>query len=244
MKKKTTIIAAIAGVLLLIAVIAAVILIIVNAPGVTDKERERKEYAGTGSETDAQSALYGSYTPLVTGRMGTHVYYTDNVIKDRDLTRSEEKEIRDCLEQVDKELTEDILVVGWCRQSINDRLLFNAYQYYDGVIIPDVTYRLTQNGSMNIKQTGDIPAVTSLDLSGMTEPEELFPVVDELAMQHEAELYMDQGKEIYVVYNPEYDVFRDELYYYFRINDYSRIRIDAKTGDILEEYYFNGEFID
>ncbi|MBR3307781.1 MAG: hypothetical protein IKI75_11110 [Lachnospiraceae bacterium] len=244
MKKKTIIIIVIAGILVVLAIISVIILMQLNDPGQTNRERGRLDHIETAATPAAQPGLNGSFSPLVTGKTGTHVYYTDNVFKDRNLKRSEEKELRDCLEQADRKLDEDILVVGWCRQSDDNRLMFNAYQYFDGVVVPEVTYRLTQDGSMNIEKTGDTPAIRSLDTSGMTEPEELFPVVDELAVQHESELNMDQGKEIYVVYNPEYDVFRDELYYYFRINDDSRIRIDAKTGDILEEYYFNGEFID
>ncbi|MCR5119986.1 MAG: hypothetical protein K6B44_10280 [Lachnospiraceae bacterium] len=234
MKKKTLIILITVVIAVVLAITAAIILLRIDGIGQT----------GTESESFIKTTLYGSYTPWVTGKIGTHVYTTDNVIKNRKLSRDEKKEINECLEQADKELTEDILVVGWCRLSENNRLMFNAYQYFDGVVVPDVTYRLTQDGSPCIKHTGDIPAICSLDTAGMIDPEELFSTVDELALQHESELNMDRDKKIYVIYHPEYDTFRDELYYYFSINEYSRIRIDAKTGDILEEHYFNGEFID
>ena len=270
MKKKTIILTATAGTLVMFAIIVGIIFFNRKdqEPGI--RERARVEQAQTEPEYSSidnalesepeysspdtvlgkepglfqQLALHGSYTPLVSGSAGSHIYYTDNVFENRKLTKDEEKEIRDFFRRADEKLTEDILVVGWSGKSADDSLMFNAYQYIDGVVVPDMFYRLTQDGGVSIEFISDNPAIRSLDTAGMIEAEELFPVVDELAWQHRSELYMDRDKKIYVIYHLEYDTIKDELYYCFRINEYSEIRIDAKNGNIIDEYYFNGEYID
>ena len=242
MRNRKIIILAVAGIMMVLACIAVIIFNMMNNVGIT--EETGMESVEKEPDTSTQAELHGSYTPLISGKVGSRIYYTDNVFKNRDLTRDEEKEIKDFLLQADKELAEDIVVVGWSRGSGNNSLMFNAYLYDDGVVVPDMFYRLWQGRTSCVQKPEDIPANFSPDTSDMIDPEELFPIVDELAVKHESELHMDQDKKIYVIYHPEYDTVKDELYYYFRINDFSIIRIDAKTGDILEEYYFNGDIDD
>ena len=257
MKKKNIILIAAAGILVLLIIIAGVVFIKMSGQKQTNGgrvrldrlETEPEEISSTSvleKEPDpiAQLKLHGSFKPLVSGKLGTHIYYTDNVFKDRNLKKNEEKEMKEYLEQADKKLSEDILIVGWSGRPADNTLMFNAYQYVDGVVVPEVFYRLTQDGGVSVVMISDIPAISSLDTAGLADPEELFQLVDDLAWQHKSQLYMDRDDKIYVIYHPEYDAIKDELYYYFMINEYSRIRIDAKTKDVLEEYYFNGEYID
>ena len=257
MKKKNIILIAAAGILVLLIIIAGVVFIKMSGQKQTNGgrvrldrlETEPEEISSTSvleKEPDpiAQLKLHGSFKPLVFGKLGTHIYYTDNVFKDRNLKKNEEKEMKEYLEQADKKLSEDILIVGWSGRFADSTLMFNAYQYVDGVVVPEVFYRLTQDGGVSVVMISDIPAISSLDTAGLADPEDLFPLVDDLAWQHKSQLYMDRDDKIYVIYHPEYDAIKDELYYYFMINEYSRIRIDAKTKDVLEEYYFNGEYID
>ena len=257
MKKKNLILIATAAILVLLAIIAGIIFIklsgqkqtngggvLIDRPETEPEESTRDNVLEKEPDPIAQLKLHGSYKPLVTGNLGSHIYYTDNVFKDRKLKKNEEKEMKEYLEQADKKMTEDILIVGWSRGAVDNGLMFNAYQYLDGVVVPEVFYRLTQDGGVSVEMISDIPAIRSLDTAGLIDPEELFPLVDDMAWQHKSQLYMERDDKIYVIYHPEYDAFKDELYYYFDINEYSRVRIDAKTGDILEEHYFNGEYID
>ena len=52
------------------------------------------------------------------------------------------------------------------------------------------------------------------------------------------------NKGIYGQYLLCYDEDKDVIYYAFTINDYSYIYFDAKTGEIIEEYYWNGDIED
>lgn len=257
MKKKKLILIATTAILVLFAIIAGVVFIKMSGQKQTNGGRVRLDRLETELEESSSASvlekepdpftqikLHGSFKPLVSGKLGTHIYYTDNVFKDRNLKKNEEKEMKEYLEQADKKLSEDIVIVGWSGRFADSTLMFNAYQYVDGVVVPEVFYRLTQDGGVSVVMISDIPAISSLDTAGLADPEELFQLVDDLAWQHRSQLYMDRGDKIYVIYHPEYDAIKDELYYYFMINEYSRIRIDAKTKDVLEEYYFNGEYID
>ncbi len=257
MKKKNLILTAAAAILMIFIIIAVIIVFNTKNPKQGTNGRVRLDRLETAPEESsaasvlekepdpiAQLKLHGSFKPLVSGKLGTHIYYTDNVFKDRNLKKNEEKEMKDYLEQADKKMSEDIVIVGWSGRPADNTLMFNAYQYVDGVVVPEVFYRLTQDGGVSVVMISDIPAISSLDTAGLADPEELFQLVDDLAWQHKSQLYMDRDDKIYVIYHPEYDAIKDELYYYFMINEYSRIRIDAKTKDVLEEYYFNGEYID
>ena len=83
-----------------------------------------------------------------------------------------------------------------------------------------------------------------MDTAGLIDPISLIPVVEQLAKQHESEIYRDRDHKVYGEYHTEYDVNTKELYYVFNINEYSEISIDARTGQVLREYYFNGEYVD
>lgn len=196
-------------------------------------------------DTEKNVALPGNIMPQNVDHIGSHIYVTDNVFRDRNLAADEEKKMIEYLKDADQYLTEDILVVGWSYSSITDELRFNARQYLAGVEVPEVTYWSELDGSHRIVQTDPgTPVVTSVDTAGLIDPISLIPVVEQLAKQHESEIYMDRDHKVYGEYHTEYDVNTKELYYVFNINEYSEISIDARTGQVLREYYFNGEYVD
>lgn len=45
-------------------------------------------------------------------------------------------------------------------------------------------------------------------------------------------------------YRLEYDANKDILYYSFRINEYSEVCINAKTGDFTEQHFWDGVYVD
>ena len=161
MKKKTIILTATAGILVMFAIIAGIIFFNMKdqEPGIRERARVERpntepEYSNIENALEPepdygspdtvlgkepglfrQLTLHGSYMPLVSGSVGSHIYYTDNVFEDRKLTKDEEKEIRDYFQQADEKLTEDILVVGWSGKSADDSLMFNAYQYIDALFL-------------------------------------------------------------------------------------------------------------
>ena len=107
-----------------------------NATTVIAKEPEEQGM----EDTEKHVALPGNIMPKNVDHIGSHIYVTDNVFRDRNLAADEEKKMIEYLKDADQYLTEDILVVGWSYSSITDELRFNARQYLAGVEVPEVTY--------------------------------------------------------------------------------------------------------
>lgn len=181
------------------------------------------------------------FSPLVTGKLGDHIYYTDNLFKNRKLSRSEKKEVTSFLQEADRNLDTDILVIGWSKSTIDDHLIFNACQYINGAAVPEVRYQTAT--SDHFEQTGNISPLSDLDTTNLTDLETLSEVIDKKVKEHSSDIFLEDKGQIYGTYNLEYDV-SNGLYYSFRINEFSEIKADAGTGAIISEYYFNGEYVD
>jgi len=207
----------------------------------SDRERDPEDPSAPESDWDLPGAKAGVFAPLVTGKLGDHIYFTDNLLKDRNLTRAEEKEVIDFLTEADRKLDTDILVVGWTKSTIDNHLIFNAYQYIGGAAVINVHYWTPNNNYF--ESSGDMPPLAELDTSDLTDPDALAAEIEKTAQNHSSEMLMDSSGKIYGTYSLECDVFVG-LYYSFRINEYSEIKADAKTGEIISEYYFNGEYTD
>ena len=74
--------------------------------------------------------------------------------------------------------------------------------------------------------------------------EPCFETVEKLAEEHKNELLGYRESGVYGTYLLCYDLTRDILVYEFRINDYSALSFDAKTGELVHEYYFDGVIVD
>ena len=182
----------------------------------------------------------------IAGKVGKHIYYSAYMVEYKDMTGSEKKKLMEYLEEVDKGLDEDIFVVGYKYIELEKRLRVYARQYKDGVVVPEITYGTDlDNPDPNIvinrknRPVGSIPGK-----EGLIDPKELFETVEKLAEEHKNELLDYREKGVYGTYLLCYDLRRDILVYEFRINDYSTLSFDAKTGKIVDEYYFDGVIVD
>ena len=74
----------------------------------------------------------------------------------------------------------------------------------------------------------------------------LFDKVMDLAEINRDKMFFDKNDqtEITGTYRLEYDANKDILYYSFRINEYSEVCINAKTGDFTEQHFWDGVYVD
>lgn len=182
-----------------------------------------------------------------TVHIGKHIYYAEDMYALRKADIDTKKEILDYLEELDKNIGYDIYVCGVYRSSVSRNLCINAYQYLDGVIIPDVFYRSKDNSDKPMLDLSDRGTpVSDIDISNMKDARDLTDDILKLAEQHSSELYYEDynNKKIVGTYRPIYDAESRTLYYEFRINEYSEVRVDAKTGNIIYEYFWDGTIED
>ncbi|MCR5251439.1 MAG: hypothetical protein K6E50_12620 [Lachnospiraceae bacterium] len=179
-------------------------------------------------------------------QIGQHIYYSERLFENRHADEKERQEILDYLEEADQHVSRDVYICGSFRNSITDEPCMNAYQYLNGAIIPNVFFRTDDDLPYpNLVDGGRGTPVRKLDTSGLLDGDELAEKAISLAEQNKNKMMVDRTTgEIYGTYRLEYDEERDILYYSYQLNEYSQIKLDARTGYVVEEYYFNGEFPD
>ena len=176
----------------------------------------------------------------VMGKIGAHVYYSYNVFEGRNLSSDDEKEIVEYLKRVDQELTEDVFVTGFTKMYQTGEWRFYARQYLNGAVIPEVCYWTEVDVSKpNLSLIRGEP-VKELDTSWVILAPTLFPAVKELALEHADELCDYEQDGFYSEYLLTYNVLTDTLEYDFTINETSHIIVDAITGLVISESYWDG----
>ena len=198
-----------------------------------------------GSDKDG-NIINGPFQPEEIRQAGKHIYYSSRFIENNHMERDEVREVMDYLEILDETLTEDIFVCGAYKSYLGGRNI-SAYQYLNGAIIPDVYYQSALNASYpTLVLTDRHKPVTSLDTTDIIPAEELFDKVMDLAEINRDKMFFDKNDqtEITGTYRLEYDANKDILYYSFRINEYSEVCINAKTGDFTKQHFWDGVYVD
>ncbi|MCR5148810.1 MAG: hypothetical protein K6C35_07565 [Eubacterium sp.] len=192
-----------------------------------------------------KSEFTGPLQPENIQKLGKHIYYSDMLWEKRNMDDTEKEDMIAYLSFLDKHTGDDLYICGFNTLSISGEPSVNAYQYLNGAIIPNVFYRTDDNYSY-ISPTGRAMPLSQLDTSDLIPPQELFDKVLELAEQNRNQMFFSpkDTTPISGTYRLEYDTEADELYYSFRLNEYSEIRVDAKTGNITRQYFWNGVYID
>lgn len=186
-----------------------------------------------------------AFKPVVFDSAGSHSYYARDFYEARNLEGQDKKSVEQDMEQADKSLSRDVYVMG-CNSlfSTSDFRMFGCLML-DGVVYEEYRMRAEDIGSGFIWHDVDssIP-IPTFDKTGIKEPSEFFDEIYDKANEHVSEILFAGSKTpitgTYVLMvNPAGD-----LYYHFQICEYSYINIDAKNGNILGEYYWNGVYVD
>ena len=181
-------------------------------------------------------------------KIGNHIYYSDTLFDRKNAGSEERRQIKEYLEKADATLNEDVYVNWYSEDTLNNNLMkISAAQYVDGVICTQIYYATDTNTRTdpNLRNVSDFPPVQSLDTGNLVDPQDLFEDVKSHAKAHTREMLMDRGSDtVYGTYQAEYDIPTDTIEYHFTVNTYSNIYVNAKTGRITKEYYWDGNYVD
>ena len=181
----------------------------------------------------------------IAGQVGKHIYYSYNLMDDRELTDDQREAVLRYLKKLDKSLVDDIYVTG--SNTLYGRSDFKIYarQITDGIVVDAVTYVSDlDSDTIKVLLKSDIGPVNVPDRKEIKQASEFFDIVNEEASKHTSEMNMDSSMGILGTYLLRYDMDRGILIYDFTVNEFSHIYIDATTGEIIESHYWNGAISD
>ena len=209
---------------------------------------EAKICYGNSANTQKRNGQYvltqEMFREDIAGKIGKHVYYSYNVIEGRNLSEEEMEEIFEYMRRVDRELKEDVFITGFGKMTATGRWRFYAEQYLNGAVIPEVFYWTDVDTYVpNLCVARGTP-LKELDTSWVIPAPTLFQAVKELALEHADELCDYNSKGLYARYLLTYNVTTETLEYEFIINETSSIYVDALTGQVTKEYYWDGVYVD
>ena len=179
-------------------------------------------------------------------QIGKHIYFEENMIDSRNIDSKEKNEILDYLEDLDATLNKDIYVTGFTEKREGSNIRVFARQYINGAVVENVFYSSDfNNPNPNIVLKGDYPELATLDTSNVIQPEQVIDKVIDHAKANISDMYTAKDMpEVYGTYKLEYSIPDGKLYYHFDLNEYSEIKVDALTGEIYFENYWDGVYID
>jgi len=187
-----------------------------------------------------KAAITDGFMDEMGEKAGDHIYCSVGILEAPDKDR-----IMDELKTADKKLTEDIYVQGYKYIESLNKYRFYARQYVNGAVIPEIAYDTDlDDPETHIVLKQDVTPVTDLDTSGLLSPKDLIPAVKEEAEKHSKDLIDYNQKGIYGSYILIYDRVNGILVYDFTVNDTSHMKINARTGDIVEKDFWDGKIMD
>ena len=214
--KRTRIIQITSAVLALILFIAALILLFVM-PG------KNNDITGEQIET-----------------IGDHIYYPEKMFLSEGYSRQQEETIKSYLETLDKTLNEDVYITLCMYYPGHERIDVSATAYVNGVILSYFPYTATTENDKGLIQKFSKMTRPELDTSNLLDPKKLIPSVKAFALPNTDKMYMDREDTIYGTYLLKYDMEKEKLYYEYTLNRYSFVNVDAKTGEIIGWYFYDG----
>lgn len=172
-------------------------------------------------------------------KIGEHTYYPEDLFED-DCDEEEKNYIIQTLEKADQDLTDDVFMYG-----MGQAMQKGEFRFYGKMINDGVIYDCADMNCWYDEETAGYAWTidyskfrrTDFDKNGLIPAEEVFEKVYESASKS------DKVRKSADDITGTYLLFVDSegtLYYSFTVNKYSVVCVDAKTGEILSERYWDG----
>lgn len=171
-------------------------------------------------------------------KIGEHTYYPDYVFERRNIKADPEEYIIERLEAADKSLDEDIFIWAISVSENEGATTAHASYYKNGMLLKhrglSFDYKLGSKQGAGWHDCGQADYDPSTD--GLKPAEEIVSIAYEAADKHRSYMRGTGISGTYIIW-AEYS---GDIYYDFTVNTCSSIRIDARTGEILHENYWDG----
>ena len=201
-------------------------------------------------QRDKTTTADTAFTEVKKEKLGNHTYYPDTLF---DLRRPEsdgKETALEFMEKADRNLTYDVYVTGFNTMYKTGEFRLYGLRMEQGVVEPDVS--LTTEimpdgtvvwGSSRYGMDAKLPDIF-FDLYDVRPAKEFFQTVYDLAVEHKSAMFGFGNEEpIRGIY--QLKVNQDgEVYYEFRINEFSYVHVNAVTGEITYRSFWNGVYED
>lgn len=194
-------------------------------------------FAACGTKVDS-SASAGAFKEAELIKIGKHTYYPEGLFDYNDRDRDYKDHMISQLTEADKDLHDDVFVHGIGESEVKGEFRFFGLMMNDGV-----TYDCAQMTCWYDDEQGSVWSNDSkfrradFSKSGLIDAETAFGKVYENASKS------DKVKRVSSKVTGTYLLMCDsegKLYYRFTVNTYSTVDVDAKTGEIFSERYWDG----
>jgi hypothetical protein len=197
-----------------------------------------------------------SMNPEKASQYGDHVYWPDEIFESDYLNDAQKNDIFSYFPAIDQAMPDD----GYITSIVSgDRSPYFDFDYeikfcriVDGALIDDTRMAATiQNGHVSVTKDYSLPFydnVPALDSTALAPMNDIIDMVENLAKQNEDKMFCGHKEPIKGTYTLRYGLLEREdgpcYYYNFNINEYSNIAVEAYSGNVLYEHYWNGVYVD
>ena len=209
-----------------------------------DRKTEGKE-ASAGEKADKVAkadsrAPAGAFTETKLIKIGEHTYYPEDLFDRRDRDRDYKDHMISQLTQADKDLHDDVYVHGIGESEVKGEFRFFGLMMNDGVTYDCAHMTCWYDGEKGSFWSNDSKfRRANFNKSGLINAQDAFGKVYEKASKSDEVLSVKDtvtGKYLLMCDS------KGTLYYRFMVNEYSTVNVDAKTGEIIFERYWNGNY--
>lgn len=206
---------------------------------------EERDYWADEPETERKEEENNSraFSEATMEKIGEHTYFEKDMFEVKNISAAREEYTKECLEKADHTLEEDVCLEGVYESETRGELRLLAKKYTDGIVYDDFEYGAAyQEGigyewgrcDYTIKQAEP-------DKSGLMPVEDIIEIVYDTASGNLEKMSSDFNKvtEIKGTYILTTNI-DGELIYVFTINKNSTVSVDAHTGEILTEHFWDG----
>lgn len=175
--------------------------------------------------------------PAALIKVGNHTYYPDYVFERRTIKADPEEYIIERLEAADRSLDEDIFIWGISISENEGATKACASYMKQGMLLQQRGLSFDYKGDKNSAEWHDYgQADYDPSTDGLIPEEEIVSIAYEAADKHRSAMRGSGISGTYIIWAES----SGKIYYDFTVNTCSRIKIDARTGEILDEHYWNG----
>lgn len=203
------------------------------------------------SRIEAQTTAETAFSEVKLTKVGNHTYYPDTLFDSRYVSEENRKIVFAEMEKADKCLETDVYISGFNQEYMSEYFRLYGYRMTDGIVEPEFSLN-TGRGSDGTVSWGShkygllslLPDAGYVNGDGVRPASEFFAKVYDLAKEHEKQIFRHCKTEpIRGNYMLNADL-QGNVFYEFTINAYTTIRVNARTGAVMEEYYWDGVYVD